>query len=296
MPPPVIHNALLFLYAETPVHAGGPESVGGIDLPIQRETVTGLPVIWGQSLRGALRAHVERTDENLAKRLFGDPPNAGTPAPGTVYVGDGRLLAFPVATLTRTFAWATSAMCVARVARLGRLLQESWPVIAAPSYGTAYESGTSWGKQTVLGAYRVNVQQQQGVQQFAEHIATRLPAFSEFAPVLTKLRNDVLVVSDDLLPALTHEGADVVTRVSLDDDKQVKAGGLFVEEYLPAESIMVAHIGLGCSTADAASLAALLHEKPFFLGGSSGVGKGLCWATLHRGPTTPPPASTGSAQ
>src|SRR5260370_27370386 len=51
----VMDNAVLFLYAESPIHAGGSDSLGAIDLPIQRECTTGLPVIWGQSVKGALR-------------------------------------------------------------------------------------------------------------------------------------------------------------------------------------------------------------------------------------------------
>ena len=46
---------LLYLYAESPVHTGAAGSLDVLDLPVQREAATGYPVIWGQSLKGALR-------------------------------------------------------------------------------------------------------------------------------------------------------------------------------------------------------------------------------------------------
>jgi CRISPR/Cas system CMR subunit Cmr4 (Cas7 group RAMP superfamily) len=73
---------VLFLFAETPVHAGGSEAVGPVDLPIQREASTGLPVIWGQSLKGALRQAVRDAtgDKPDEEAVFGSallaPSNA----------------------------------------------------------------------------------------------------------------------------------------------------------------------------------------------------------------------------
>ncbi|HLY31875.1 MAG TPA: RAMP superfamily CRISPR-associated protein, partial [Ktedonobacterales bacterium] len=47
--------ALLFLYTETPLHAGTGASLGIVDLPIQREVHTQYPMIQGSSVKGALR-------------------------------------------------------------------------------------------------------------------------------------------------------------------------------------------------------------------------------------------------
>jgi len=48
--------AMLFLYCETPVHAGTGTSLSIVDLPIQRERITGLPIVQASSLKGVLRA------------------------------------------------------------------------------------------------------------------------------------------------------------------------------------------------------------------------------------------------
>lgn len=85
-------RALLFLYAESPVHAGADSSVGVVDLPIQREASTGLPVIWGQSLKGALREHVARvrSAQLPVEEVFGtSPPGTGELEPtGGPQTGD----------------------------------------------------------------------------------------------------------------------------------------------------------------------------------------------------------------
>jgi CRISPR-associated protein Cmr4 len=81
----VMENLLLFLYAESPIHAGGSESLGAIDLPIQREVTTGLPVIWGQSLKGALRERAGRQwgyDNPLLEAVFGSAPPRRQEEPG----------------------------------------------------------------------------------------------------------------------------------------------------------------------------------------------------------------------
>lgn len=143
-----MENLLLFLYAESPIHAGGSESLGAIDLPIQREVTTGLPVIWGQSLKGALRDRAGKQwgrDARLLEAVFGSAPpgpknspdeneneadgdtDDGRPEdergggahlrPGTLQVSDAQLVALPVPTLRSCFAWATSPLLLSRLAR-----------------------------------------------------------------------------------------------------------------------------------------------------------------------------------
>ncbi|MCM3926192.1 type III-B CRISPR module RAMP protein Cmr4, partial [Frankia sp. AiPs1] len=142
-------RALLFLYAESPVHAGADTSLGAVDLPIQREASTRLPVIWGQSLKGALRAHARDAwseRPGLVEDVFGSPPpgaeslgvedtasgrdaraangaprRPGALRPGTLSVGDAQLVAFPVPTIREIFAWVSSPLLLGRLARRAAL-------------------------------------------------------------------------------------------------------------------------------------------------------------------------------
>ena len=48
--------AMVYVYVETPLRAGSGRSLGAIDLPLQRERLTGYPIVQASSLKGRLRA------------------------------------------------------------------------------------------------------------------------------------------------------------------------------------------------------------------------------------------------
>ena len=130
----------LFLIVETPLHAGSGDSLGIVDLPIQRERHTSFPKIEASSLKGALREVFEEealkplkadksnlddikpvikkvnqlfgfddgalhgfSKENL-KNLFED---GKTEFAGALGFTDARLLLFPVKSMKGVFAWIT---------------------------------------------------------------------------------------------------------------------------------------------------------------------------------------------
>ena len=47
---------MLFIYVETPLHAGTGRGLGAVDQPIQRERTTGYPIVQASSIKGRLRA------------------------------------------------------------------------------------------------------------------------------------------------------------------------------------------------------------------------------------------------
>jgi CRISPR-associated protein Cmr4 len=49
-------SEMLYIYVETPLHAGSGSSVGIVDLPIQRERTTHYPVVQASGVKGKLRA------------------------------------------------------------------------------------------------------------------------------------------------------------------------------------------------------------------------------------------------
>ena len=50
---------MLYLFVETPLHAGVGSGLSSIDLPIQRERTTQYPMIQGSGIKGKLRATAE---------------------------------------------------------------------------------------------------------------------------------------------------------------------------------------------------------------------------------------------
>ncbi|RKS07009.1 CRISPR-associated Cmr4 family protein [Nocardiopsis sp. Huas11] len=167
-------NYLLYLYAESPVHAGASGSDGALDLPIQREVATGYPVVWGQSLKGALRqaARDRGLDDDsfgsqTVNEVFGPPPSQGdepgvNPQAGLLRVGDAQLVALPVATMQRTFAWATSATALSRLARKYRYAEadRTLPTIPTPNAARGYAGDQVWvgseHEEQVVGPCLVN--------------------------------------------------------------------------------------------------------------------------------------------
>ncbi len=88
--------------------------------------------------------------------MFGTAVDTGgnEPAAGLLMVGDAQLVAMPVPTLRRTFAWATSSIALARLARKYRTLGRTAPTVpaVAPDRGLAVDAGwTTPGGEQALG-------------------------------------------------------------------------------------------------------------------------------------------------
>jgi CRISPR-associated protein Cmr4 len=280
---------LLSLYAESPVHAGGDGRMDVIDMPIQREANSGLPVIWGQSLKGALRGHARNrwgSDPRIVN-LFGDPPHegGGRPArPGRVAVGDAQLLAFPVPTVRATFAWATSPLLLNRLRRRCRavaLAAGGLPVdTPAASDHTALAASPQWvSANAVIGPYVINCEHDDACTRWAAWLADQaLPGLTEFEPFRRKLEQDLIAIGDATLTAVTRECAEVTPRIQLGEEAKT-AENLFYSEYLPTETMLVALIEAPTSD-DLDALHELLDDQVLHLGGDETIGKGLMWTTL----------------
>lgn len=276
---------LLFLHAETPIHAGGAESLGSVDLPIQRDT-TGLPVIWGQSLKGCLRAHARDAldDADDVKDIFGSSPEDSNLQPGWLAVGDARAVAMPVPTLRQTFAWVTCPLELAKLRRLARLVDVDTPSdIPRPEPETALSANDGWTGRTALADLVVETAPDHTVAEWAAWLADHATdadddAFSFFH---SKMSNDLLVVADGVHKELTTAAVDVVARVRLEENrKTVARGGLFYEENLPAETVLVTLLRDVDGGSDRSILHELVDGKVIVLGGDETVGKGLLWARL----------------
>jgi CRISPR-associated protein Cmr4 len=305
---------LLYLYAESPVHTGAADSLDTLSLPVQREAATGYPVIWGQSLKGALRQAARENPDfgGLVTAVFGSEPgenlgNGGT-TPGLLAVGDAQLVAMPVPTLRRTFAWLTSEIAVARLARKYTALDRdgsgvpavpkagSDAALAATGWRTLVADGT-WDDppprgEEVIGPYVVPLTPDAGVTAWAEKVAG--DAFKDgnaFEPFAGKFKADLVLAGTDLVPNLLKECTEQAVRVQLETDKKTVKNGPFYSEYLPAETIMAASLTLRLPNGDQATAAdrharhrealrALLDGALLRIGGDETLGKGLMWGRL----------------
>lgn len=291
-----MERRLLVLMAETPVHAGGSESLGAVDLPIQREAATGLPVIWGQSLKGALRQVLRDTvgDKPDEVAVFGSRPPGGDEDAetlaqqgdrslkrGSVSVGDAQLLLFPVAALRECYAWLTSPLLLARLARKAALIgaNDAGRLDVRPGHSQAV--GTfAWVGPQVFGPFVAQVVD-------GAAAATGLgAAIAELAPAFdftrAKMRSDIVTVSDGTLTTAAKSATDIIARVQLKPDEKTVKHGPFYSEHLPAETLLTAVLA-STEPAHLDALARLLDGQAIQLGGDETIGKGVLWCRVLDG-------------
>ena len=109
----------LFLWVETPLHAGSGSDLGIVDLPVQREKHTGFPKVEASGIKGCLRESFEDKleRENTELKLAFGPESANEAHAGAIGFSDARLLLFPVKSVKSVFAWITCPQVITRFKR-----------------------------------------------------------------------------------------------------------------------------------------------------------------------------------
>src|SRR5947199_2222222 len=110
---------LVLVHALSPLHPGTGQAVGAIDLPIARERPTGIPLVPGSSIKGALRARSDPQDE-MTWAVFGPETALSSEHAGGVQFSDAHLVLLPVRSVAGTYAWVTSPYLLRRLARDAR--------------------------------------------------------------------------------------------------------------------------------------------------------------------------------
>ena len=236
------------MVAQTSIHAGSGQALSVIDLPIQREGHTHHPVIFGSSLKGALRyranqvmsvnsldADEDKTDKNLFFTVFG-PDTQGAQDnshAGAIMVSDARLLLLPIRSLNGYFKWVTSPALLRRYdndrdrAGLDKLsldlesFKDEEALVASSSESTLF-----------LEEYALTPKSASTVEKWIEVLAKDTEIHQQ---VLT---DQLVVVTDDMFSFLAQNATQVNAHIALDENKTVKKGALWYEETLPPETVM----------------------------------------------------------
>ena len=316
---------LVLIHAYSPLHAGTGQAAGAIDLPIARERPTGIPIVPGSSVKGALRARsAER--ETAARTADPETPLAGPSTnvifgpetkdkeqsdyAGAAQFSDVRLVLLPVRSLAGTFAWTTSPYLLSRFARDAAEAGFSslGEAPAPPPQESCSVLGTRLSMQ-VAGKARVVIEdldflaakEPEGsrLAVFAKHLGEWL--FPGTAGADTTARADLAarlcLVDDDTMSFLLETATEVAARVRLDEEtKTVRRGALWTEEALPAESVLsglavagrVKRNGDTWSPEQILDRIAGLADRLVQLGGKANVGRGSCRVRL-----APAPAAAG---
>lgn len=297
-----VGSELLFLHAQTALHPGTGQTLGVVDLPVQRERHTGWPVIAGSSLKGILREACRRRvrgrkgDGNGAVAdadpdvvaVFGPP--AGEEAEkhaGALAVADARILAFPVRSLRGVFAWIS---CSAVLERLNRdLALAGYPpagTVPQPARGkAACPAGSPLlvaGDRLVLEEFEFTRSGDDQVVKIASWISGAAVADEA---TRSRLGACFAILHDDDFTYFVRHATELVARIRLDYvRKTVSKGALFCQEFLPAETIFYALLLSGGSRRqedqrDGPAILDLVRRNlppAIQIGGDETIGKGIC--------------------
>lgn len=109
-----MNSNLYTIEAISNLHVGsGDVNYGVVDNLIQRDAITGLPVINSSSLKGAFREHCKTTlpkGEAAITEIFGSDPKGSERTAGTYRFFDANLLAMPVRSNLSPFLMSTCPM------------------------------------------------------------------------------------------------------------------------------------------------------------------------------------------
>jgi CRISPR-associated protein Cmr4 len=245
-----METRLTLIHAMSPLHAGTGQSVGAIDLPIARERPTGIPLIPGSSIKGALRARSR--DAQWTRDVFGPETADSSDHAGSVQFSDAHLLLMPVRSIRGTFAWVTSPYLLQRFARgageagikfakLPLSPGESGCCVLNETLSIPFQQG----RRVVFEDLDFTVEETQ--KPVLHEVTTKLSQLlfpdssTDFADWRKSLCDRICLVHDDMMSFLLATATEVNAHIRLDNDaKTVERGGLWYQESLPAETVLAA--------------------------------------------------------
>ncbi len=241
----------LFLYCETPLHAGSGSELGVIDLPIQRERHTQFPKIEGSSLKGAIRERAEQIvkgdKDNNVYITFGPEGDGNDNYAGAIGFTDARLLLFPVKSMKGVFAWVTCPQVLKRFLRDLETAEIANKVgltefdIPAPEVGKAYITKSAdlliGNGKIILEEYAFEATKDDDLSAVSNWLLSHL--FTDSSWWLEKMGTSLVLLHDDDFRDFTNLSTEVITRTKIDNETGTVAdGALFTEEYLPESSVL----------------------------------------------------------
>jgi CRISPR-associated protein Cmr4 len=227
-------KTILGLRAETSLHAGTGQTVGAVDLPIQREAHTGWPCVFGSAMKGALRSHAETRITPLPDWItpvFGPKSNKASDHAGALAVTDARILLLPVRSLTGHFKWIT---CPAVLSRLKRDLEMIGKTVgfADPNEPTAGAVATPNGGDSIfLEEFQFT--------QTAQNMDNLITALARFGMEESELQNQLVIMRNDDFADFCRTATAITPHIAIENEKKTVVGGaLWYEETLPPDTLL----------------------------------------------------------
>jgi len=267
----------------TPLHAGVGSGLGVIDLPIQREKHTNFPKIEASTLKGCFRESFEHKLGRETKEIhlaFGcDGCDLEVKEfAGALGFSDARILLFPIKSVKGIFAYATCPYIIERFnSEFDKL---SLPLVEELTISNSSEIALK-NDNVVLEEYLFDVNKNETVNQLAQKIKKIVN--------IKGLEKRLIILPNNEFTEFISHSTEVITRNRINNDTGTvdsKSGGLFTEEYLPAETVLYSLILYGNSIEDFQDTTPKTwfqknKESVIQIGGNSTLGKGVVEVTNY---------------
>ncbi len=296
-----MNTRIYALHAISPLHAGTGQGQDLIDLPIARERATEHPILPGSSVKGVLRAAAidsgwSDDGGSTTWALFGPDTSQAHQHGSAISVSDARLLALPVQSDRGTFAWLTCPFVLARLRR--DLPGNALPKIAPKPLGDSkclitsasiLADGKNKVNKVTVGGLSMDVYPEDTItDKWAEALANVVFAGDTLRPWMDLFVKRFCIVDDDTFTWLASNNTELRARIRLDSEKgTVEKGGLWYEETLPSESILLGMIHYSknnrITAKDTWAKLAKLCDGTLQMGGNASVGNGIVRMVLHGG-------------
>lgn len=239
---------MLFIYVETPLHAGTGRGLGAVDQPIQRERTTQYPIVQASSVKGRLRAEAKgKIPDPEHQAIFGPETGSASEHAGALSTGDARLLLFPVRSLAGVFAWVTSVDALSRFHREAAMVGFSlnWNISAPDkdaSWALVNGNSLKAGDSVVLEEFSFTPKPDSVVETIGKWLADNaLLQTDEYKYWRNALPQKLCILPEDAFRDFVLYGTEVQTHVRLDPEKKtVQTGALWTSESLPVDTLMYA--------------------------------------------------------
>ena len=276
-------KSLISFKVITPLHAGVGSGLSVIDLPIQREKHTNFPKIEASSLKGSFRESFEHrlgrdTKEiHLAFGCDGCDLEIKEFA-GALGFSDARILLFPIKSVKGIFAYATSPYVIERFNSENRGF--SLPKVDELTICKNSLLDLKKGD-IILEEYAFNVKKSDEVTKLAKEISKIVH--------VKNLEQRLVVLPDDEFTEFVSHSTEVITRNKINNDTGTvdsESGGLFTEEYLPAETVLYSLLFFGNFIEvfkDTTPKKWFMENKKnvMQIGGNSTLGKGIVEVNIN---------------
>lgn len=247
---------IIFFEAITPVHMGAGSSLSHIDLPIQRNQVTNLPIFQSSGVKGALRAWTREAcnrDEDCLKKLnliFGPEPggdDSQEDRAGLLGITDAELLLFPVASEPGVFSFVTCPYLVGlfntKMSEADLLstdfdfLQKDYSISDGQILVNRLYEGTGHTHWLLDMPLRISAAHEDDMSRLSSLIS--FLAFNGNGFMRGHLEKNLVMVSNEMFRDLTTQATEVRNRIRINPDTGiVQEGALWTEELLPLHSLL----------------------------------------------------------